>query len=371
VRAQFFDGFDDAAASLKAWGSGVGDGNLQMFLVFEGDGILRVRVDARADRRNIWWALLKRNVAPSLDLAALARPGTELRLEARVRTASAPKRINLHVNTQRTTDFHSHLREFYIAEPNRWTTVSFTTDGFPAGPGDEVNAQLALMDWGIGEHALEIDYYRVDVVERPGPDAGEPLRYHPEVGDLSRFREALIARADAVVDRAEPDRVLHDWSALEEGKATPILGVNGTLLSVLRFDTSAVRGRRAAGEGVLELTTHSVQRRAEPVKDFGGVRVVEILGGDPEWEEASVSYERLTQGRAYEAVFNTQMIMDVEVTATADGLTHAVLPRPVLQRLLDGRTKGLALLPLGSVNAAFFARENGAERAPKLRFTLE
>jgi hypothetical protein len=33
------------------------------------------------------------------------------------------------------------------------------------------------------------------------------------------------------------------------------------------------------------------------------------------------------------------------------------IPVPVLQRLIDGKTLGLALTPLGSIEAAFYARE--------------
>lgn len=48
-----------------------------------------------------------------------------------------------------------------------------------------------------------------------------------------------------------------------------------------------------AGHGLLELTTHSVERNAQAVKDFGIVRVVEILGGDPHWDQGSVTTDSL------------------------------------------------------------------------------
>ena len=81
-----------------------------------GDGYASILVDATTDRRGIWWALIKRNVSDHMDLQLLGRPDTELRIEARIRVSHAPRRVNLHLNTQRTTDFHSHLMEFDIPD---------------------------------------------------------------------------------------------------------------------------------------------------------------------------------------------------------------------------------------------------------------
>ena len=102
------------------------------------------RIDA-----NIWWALVKRRVSDRLDLKLLAQPAYEVRVEARIRVSHAPRRVNLHVNTQRTTDFHSHLMEFDIPDSDQWHTIGFTTRQFDAGVGDTVFAQLALIDWGL------------------------------------------------------------------------------------------------------------------------------------------------------------------------------------------------------------------------------
>ena len=99
------------------------------------------------------------------------------------------------------------------------------------------------------------------------------------------------------------------------------------------------------------------------------VRVVEILGGDPRWDRRRVSYESLTRGRPYAEVFNTQMIIDVDVAGARGSATLVTISRPVLQRLLDGRTKGLALIPLGSIDASFLAGD-GRAGAPALHFDL-
>jgi hypothetical protein len=166
-----------------------------------------VVVDATRDQRGIWWALIKRRVSGSLDLALLERPGYELRIEARVRTSHAPRRVNLHLNTQRTTDFHSHLMEFDLPEAGTWQTVSMTTRDFDARPGDTVFGQLALMDWGRDRYRVDVDYFKVDVVAAATaePDVGEAVPYHPPIPDPGAFVHSVPAVAAAVVDRRHPD----------------------------------------------------------------------------------------------------------------------------------------------------------------------
>jgi hypothetical protein len=83
-----------------------------------------------------------------------------------------------------------------------------------------------------------------------------------------------------------------------------------------------------------------------------------------------VSYASLSRGRPYEEVFNTQMIIDVEIGDAPGASSLITIPRPVIQRLLDGRTKGIALIPLGTLDAAFLADAGGAA-APTLRFDLQ
>ena len=370
----FRDDFDAPirrdADGVRGWAFFTGDGTAAMTFT-AARGIASVRVDATHDRRNIWWALIKRDVSAAIDVARLAAPSTELRVEARVRTSHAPRRINLSVNTQRTTDFHTNLMEFDLAEANEWQTISFTTRDFDARPGDRVNAQLALMDWGNGVYRLDIDYFKVDVVPDTAsePDVGVAVPYRPTLSEPHSFRLAFPAAHSATIDRSEPDAVLADWSAIDADGPTRVLAVNGTQYTVLRWDFGEFAGRKASRSGVLALRTHSVRRAAAPRKDFGLVRVVEILGGDPRWNGRRVSYESLTRGRPYEEVFNTQMIVDVEIADAPGAATLITLSRPVLQRLLDGRTKGLALIPLGSIDAAFLAGI-GRDGAPTLHFDV-
>jgi hypothetical protein len=364
--AQFRDDFSAGAllsdsSGRTGWATATGDGAAKIELQ-PGDNCATVHVDATADRRNLWWAILRREVTTALDLAEAARPDRELRIEARVRTSHAPRRINLHFNTQRTTDFHSHLMEYDLGEARVWTTVSMTTRGFDVRPGDTVAAQLALMDWGLGHYALDVDYVRVDVVDTASaaPDLGSPQPYHPPVPDLRRLRERAVAVADATVDQGEPETNLSDWADFSEGQAVPVLAVNGTQVALLRFDFSAHRGRTADGAGVLVLSTAHVQRPATRTADFAQVRVVEQVGGAANWAEEQVTWATLLAGQPVEDVINGQMIVDVVLADERGGQTRVVLPRPVLQRLIDGRTHGLVLRPLGSIAAAIYAREFAA-----------
>ena len=375
ARAEFLDTFDQSVVKdptgINGWNFFVGDGTPTMDFT-SANGIATIHVDATTDRRGIWWAIIKRQISSSIDLAKLAAPNTELRVEARIRSSHAPRRVNLSVNTQHTTDFHGDLMEFDVGKAHDWQTISFTTHSFDGRVGDQLNAQLALMDWGLGKYDVDVDYFKVELVDpaTAGPDLGVPIPYRPEIASPTSFKQSIPAIAVATVDRREPNANFADWSAVESSGPIPIATVNGTQYVILRWDLSAFAGKKAVGSGLLELKTHSVQRPATRRKDFGMMRVVEILGGDPHWSASNVTYDSLLQGRAYEDVFNTQMIIDVDVTDERNGSTLITLSRPALQRLLDQRTKGIVLIPLGSINAAFFTGSDTAQ-ASRLLFNLE
>jgi hypothetical protein len=375
VSGQFVDDFDVLELSadesgLEGWSFFTGDGTATMDLVPSGEGFASILVDATGDRRNVWWALIKRRVSDRIDLERLARPGWELRVEARIRTSCAPRRVNLHFNTQRTTDFHSHLMEFDIPVAGVWTTISMTTSGFPVASGDTVFAQLALMDWGRSSYRVDVDSFKVDVVEaaRAGADRGASVPYHPPIPDPADFEFSLESSEAAVVDLANPSVNLGQWSALDAGARRRVLTVNGAMWVILRWDLGQFRGRMVSDHGLLELATHSVQRSADEMKDMGLVRVVEILGGDPAWRRDTVTLDGLLQGEPPDEVFNPQMIIDWPVDETAGGKTRLTISRPVLQRLVDGRTLGLAVTPLGPIDATFLADGRGA---PRLLFNIE
>jgi len=126
-----------------------------------------------------------------------------------------------------------------------------------------------------------------------------------------------------------------------------------------------------AGQGLLELTTHSVLRATDDLEDFGQVRVVEILGGDPVWRRETVSATSLRRGEPLERVFNGQMIIDWPVAEGDGRRTYFTISRPVLQRMIDGRTLGLAIKPLGSISASFYAMGNAASRPGALLFDVD
>lgn len=376
--AQFRDGFDGPRlavdpAGAAGWTWVTGEGRAVMDFV-QGPGFATIIVDATQDVRNVWWAFIKRDVSATLDLARLREPGFELRIEARVRTDHAPRRVNLHLNTQKTKDFHSHLMEYDLAEAGRWYTISLTTRGFEAEPGDAVNAQMALMDWGLGLYRVDVDHIKVDVVEiaKSGPDLGPPVPYHPPVADPASFANAFPVTGDLTVDLGEPAVSLNDWSIRDGGGETAVVSVGGTRLALLRWDLRRLAGRKVAGAGLLELTTRALAVSATERPDFGLLRVVEALGGDPVWDERTASWSSISRGAPRELVLNPQPIIDRPVAAGDGAKTYLTIPAVVLQRLIEGKSRGLALTPLGSIEATFYAREaKGGAAAARLLFDLE
>jgi hypothetical protein len=230
------------------------------------------------------------------------------------------------------------------------------------------------MDWGHDRYHVDVDFFKVDVVEAAtaGPDRGEAVPYHPPIPDPAKFAHGVTASVTAVVDHAHPEVSLRDWGVMKDGRREPLLTVSGTQMVILRFDLSAFAGMLIADHGLLELTTHSVLRAPTDLEEFGKVRVVEILGGDPAWARESVTLDSLCRGESLVEVLNSQMIIDWAVEEKTGARTHFTISRPVLQRLVDGRTLGLAVRPLGAVVASFRAGpgdDGGSE--PRLLFDVE
>ena len=363
--AQFIDDFD-GSGTPQGWVCATGDGEASVYFT-QHNGIASMHVDATRDKLNIWWALTRRRIR-GLDMKKLARPDYELRVEARIRVSHAPRRVNLHVNHQRTTDFHSHLMEFDIPDTTQWHTISMTTRDFETQVGDSINAHLALMDWGQKKYRVDFDYFKVDVVKRNTvqPDVGNPMPYHPRLADPKSFSTKLDASQDAMVDKDFTDRNFNNWYVSEEsGKRIPVMAVSGTQIIIMRWDLDELKGKKVKRAGLLELSPYSVQRSKDFAKDFGMVRICEIVGGDPAWDETSVTIIKLSGNQSLDQVINTQMIIDDSLTWNDDKKVLFTISQPVLQRLIDGKSKGLAIKPLGAVNAVFYSRENEA-RAPRL-----
>ena len=377
-RAQFRDDFDRPA--IDGWFTLTGDGSAKAALVPQ-DGFARLAIDATADRHGVWYTLIKRDISASLDLAKLKDPAYELRVEARVRSSHAPRRVNFMLNTQRTTDYHEHLREYEIPDTDGWHVISMTTRNFDAGPGDTVFVQLCATDFGPDTYHVDIDYYRAEVVrvDEAGPDLGEPLVYHPPVPPVAAFAHHAAVTHDSVIRADFPDVNFNDWHAAEAGGPARVLTVDGSQWIVLRWDFGALRGRPADGAGLLELTTQSLALGGNYVgamgrdlgEEFGKIHVIEILGGDPAWDQTTVTYASLMQGKPYAEVFNTQMIIDLELASAPGGKAFFTLPRPVLQRLLDGRSKGILIRPLGAISGTVYASENPAGHGPVLHFNTK
>ena len=375
ANAQFIENFDGPApenerVTPEGWGYATGDGKATMEFV-QAEGYASIIVDASKDTQNIWWALVRVQV-PGLNMDQLIKPEYELRVEAKIRTSHAPRRVNLHFNHQRTTDYHSHLKEYDIPDTWKWHTISMTTRDFEVQAGDQINAQMALMDWGSGVYRIDIDYFKVDVVNRDDTeeDLGEPLTYHPPLEQPSSFRYHHPVIEDATIDEDNPDKNFNNWS--DDVKNAPLLATGGPQIILLRWDMEKYKGRKVSRSGLLELVTHSLQRTADYEKDFGMIRITEIIGGDPVWEQESVTYNSLRKWKPIQNVINTQMVIDSKVMQKRGSSTMINISRPVLQRLIDGETLGLAVKPLGAVHASFESMENSNGKfAPKLHFDLE
>jgi hypothetical protein len=345
------------------------------------DGYARILVDATKDRDNVYWTLIKRDVTAFLDLSKLQDPSFQLRVEARVRVHDAPRRVNMMVNTQRTTNFHIDLMEFDIPDTTEWHTISMTTKKFDAVPGDTVYVQLCATDYGLGKYSVDVDYYRADIVNvhTAGPDKGELVPYHPPVPDVGTFSNHLDVTHDCLINSDFPDVNLNNWSVKEHGGNARTLTVNANQWAILRWDFRKYKNSKVDGSGLLELTTQAVPKGGNYIEafgedfgvEFGKVRVIEIIGGDPEWDQNTITYNKFIRGRAYSDVFNTQMIFDIELSDEPGSKNFITISKPVLQRMLDGKTKGLLIRPLGALDASFYASENQpGSNGPKLHFNI-
>lgn len=365
---QFIDDFNGPSiikdsSATNGWTFFTGDGSTTIDFV-QGEGFASILVDSTKDTRNVWWALIKHRVSADMNLAQLSEPGYGLRLEARVRFSNAPRRVNMSLNTQRTTDFHTNLMEFDIPDTNNWHTISMTIKNFDAKPGDTVFGQLALMDWGIGKFRVDVDYFRADIVNVAiaSPDKGDGIPYHPLIADPNTFTNKIKPAHDCIIDSQNPEMNFNNWSSNDNGTKTALLAVSGTQFSIMRWDLNAFAGKKVSGSGLLELTTHSVQRLSQEVKDFGQLRVVEILAGDPNWDQKTVTYKSLCKNQPIDSVLNSQMIIDADANQSRGGKTLITISQPALQRMIDGKTLGIAVKPLGAINASFYAMENRDEK---------
>jgi hypothetical protein len=160
-------------------------------------------------------------------------------------------------------------------------------------------------------------------------------------------------KQDAIVDTQFPDLNFNNWGTHgASSEYTNLLTVSGTQYVIMRWDFDALKGKKVKRGGLLEMSPYSVQRSPDFKKDFGMVHVVEILDGDPLWDEKTVTFETLKAGLPLEKVLFT-------------------ISQPVLQRLIDGKALGIVIKPLGAVNASFYSKDADKKLAPRLYLDVE
>jgi len=367
TQAQFLETFDIPLET--EWITFTGDGQAESTLELM-DSFMRFTVDATNDRQNVWWAIMQTSSTGMLNLEKASNPEYELRIEARVRSSHAPRRHNMQIRTQRSTNNYSQLMEFDIPEAGQWFTVSLTTNDLDIRPGDTITAHIALMDWGPFVYELDVDYVKVDVVKlsEAEPDLGEQVIYPPPVPLPNEFEHSVPAAETGMVDRAWPGVNFSGWLAGVE----PVLTIDNTKIILLRWDLTSFTGLHADGYGMLELTPFSFYKTTGTDEiEFDQIRLVEILKGDENWARDKVTLENFLAGDEIEAVLNTQMIIDIDIPSVKDEPRHIHIPRPVIQRMLNGETKGIALYPLGALHASFYPGDSPADpRWPALYFNV-
>lgn len=377
--AQFIDQFDKQDID-KNWQLLTGDGTPGMKLI-QKDGYATIYVDGSTDKQNVYWTLIKRNIASHLDMQKIKDPNYEVRVEAKVRIHNPPRRVNFMVNTQRTTDFHRDLMEFELPDTN-WHVISMTTAELDAVPGDQLNVQFCVTDFGLRQYEVDIDYYKADIinVKSADRDKGPAVPYHPPIPPLSKFANHITATHDALINSDFPEVNFNNWRVKERAAEAKVLTINGQQWAVLRWDLGKFKNAVADGAGVFEFTTYSVAAGGNYMKAYGPgygeefprVRIIEILGGNPDWQQETVTFNNLMQGKQYHEIFNEQMIFDVEIKEAPGSKNFVTISQPVLQRLINGTTKGLLIRPLGAINASFYASENARGIvAPKLHFNVK
>ena len=353
-QAQFIEEFEGSPTG--DWITFTGDGYAESSLDWQ-DGRARFTVDATNDRQNVWWAIMQTSSTDTLDVELLSQPGYELRMEARLKTSHAPRRLNMQLRTQHITDYYAHLMEFDLPDTSGWHTISMTTKNFYAEPGDIITAHIAMMDWGLDVYSLDVDYVRVDVVDvtETGPDLGEQVPYPPPVPQPDEFSISVPAIEVGIIDKAYPDINLAGWVA----GAEPVLTTDNNKIILLRWNLYEYRGRNVSGYGMLELVTHSFYNTTGTDQiEFDQIRLVEILGGYSGWTRNDVTYTQFLSENLLRDALNPQMIIDIDIPDTKQESVRIHIPRPVILRLIDGTTKGIALYPLGLLTTSFYSGDS-------------
>ena len=180
------------------------------------------------------------------------------------------------------------------------------------------------------------------------------------------------AAQSGTIDLDNPNVNLGSWYLTDAAGKTAVVTAGGTRFVILRWDFGALAGKKVVGSGLLELTTRALERTSDEIPDFGEIRAVEISGGDPRWDKKTIAFNSLCEGGPPDLVLNPQMIIDWLVSEGDDAKTCLTIPKPVLQRLIDGKTLGIAIRPLGAINAAFYSTDAEEKAlAPRLWLSIQ
>lgn len=232
--------------------------------------------------------------------------------------------------------------------------------------------QISLMDWGISSiYTLEVDYIKVDLVNKnqAHPAFGLPLIYRPPIEASDAFDKVYVATKNVSLDSLWPD--LNMNSLLNAEDSTKLLHLNTSGFTLLAWDFSSLSAHEIAtvGSGQLEIYTHQISLLADSPKDFGELRICEIYGDMQDWDADSFCYNQFVGDNKLENKINTQTIIDTKMQAKKGAKTVVTISKPVMDRLLSGKTKGLAIMPLGYISASFYTNDF-PDKAPVLRLHL-
>src|SRR5688572_2061897 len=248
--AQFIDNFDKK--ELKGWQFFTGDGFATMNVV-QRDGYAAINVDATKDPYNVWYAISKRNIAPFVNLNKLKGADTDLRVEAKVRIYNPPHRVNIMVNTQKTTDYHRDLMEFELQD-TQWHVISMTTNDLEAVTGDSLYIQFNVTDFGWDKYQVDVDYIKADIihVKKAGPHSGIQIPYHPTIPPITTYSNHERVKHDALINSEYPVVNLNDWHVREKEGLVRVLTVSANQWAILKWDLEKFKGSLADGPGLLE-----------------------------------------------------------------------------------------------------------------------
>lgn len=144
---------------------------------------------------------------------------------------------------------------------------------------------------------------------------------------------------------------------------------------IFRWDSFGVGpGEVAAGPGTFTFAVYNTLNvPSNPTTNFGDYTIHEIVGGASTWDETTVTPNSLLAGGTdLAALFGPALDIGQAGTsgdpspATDNSLT---IPQAVVQRLIDGTSSGLAILPTAATNFQGRPHEFGVPgTAPTLAF---